>query len=95
MPFKGVCLDGYEQMAVEFEDKSSFVDWQLSMMAIKAEAHCIVLACDHRQANLTMEDVRAIRNWIRRVNEMVQASTPVLPTILTARDTFADTIEDG
>jgi hypothetical protein len=26
---------------------------------------------------------------------MVQAGTPVLPTILTATDTFADTIEDG
>ena len=80
-------------MMVEFDDSSGFHNWQQSMEAIKQEASRIVAANEDTE-NIRMEDVHAVRNWIRRVDEMVEARTPVLPSILRERNTFAEAIKD-
>ena len=93
MTYKGVCIDGDNEVVVEFEDVRRFHIWQQSMAALKQEATCIVAANDDFE-NLTMENIQAVRNWIRRVDEMVEAGTSVLPSILRARNTFAEDIKD-
>jgi hypothetical protein len=93
MTFKGVCLDGNEKVVVEFEDSRGFQIWQQSMTSIKQEAARIVAANDDAE-NLREEDVKAVRNWMRRVDEMVEARTPVLPSVLRAINTFAEAIKD-
>jgi hypothetical protein len=93
MTFKGVCKDGDDELVVEFEDRNKFLIWQQSMTAIKEEAGRIVAENENAE-NLTKEDVNAVRNWIRRVTEMVEANTPVLPSVLRAKDTFAEAINE-
>ena len=93
MTFKGLYLDGEEEIILEFEDSSGFRIWQQSMGSIKQEAARIV-AANEDGGNLTTEDVHAVRNWIRRVDEMVEAPQPVLPSIMRARNTFAEAIKD-
>jgi hypothetical protein len=93
MTFKGLCIDGDESMIVEFEDNTGFQIWQQSMRAIKQEAARIVAASQYPE-NLTMDDVQAVQHWIMRVDEMVQTRKPVLPSILRARNAFAEAIED-
>jgi hypothetical protein len=93
MTFKGIYIDGDQEIILEFEDSSGFQIWQQSMTAIKQEA-AIIVAANEDAESLRMEDVNALRNWIRRVDEMVEARTPVLPSILTARNEFAEAIKN-
>ena len=80
-------------MVVEFEYSSGFQIWQQWMMVFKQEA-ALVVAANGDAGNPRMEDVNSVRNWIRRVDELVEVRTPVLPSVLRARNTFAEAIED-
>ena len=91
MTYKGIYLDGAEPMFLQFEDSVGFQLWEQSMTAIKQEAARII-AFNPEAENLTIEEVYAIRNWIRCVDELVEARTPVLPSILRARISFAEAI---
>jgi hypothetical protein len=64
------------------------------MSAIKQEAARIIAANPDAE-NLTVADVNAIRNWLRSVDAMVEVGTPVSPSILRARISFALAISDS
>jgi hypothetical protein len=95
MTYKVVWCDGAENIGfLEFEDRSGYLIYEQSMRLIKDEAARIVAAANDDVDNLREEDVNAMRNWIRRVDEMVEVRTPVLPSVLRVRNEFAEAIND-
>ncbi len=63
------------------------------MVAIKQEAARIV-EDNPNPKNLSVANVSAIRIWLRHVDAVVVAGTPVLPSILTTRNEFDQAISD-
>ena len=91
MTYKGLYIDGEETMILYFEDMVQFQVWEQSMTVVKQEASRMVAAAPDA-TNLSVNDVASIRKWLDGVSEMVEASTPMLPSILKARVNFAETI---
>eukprot|EP00978_Attheya_sp_CCMP212_P022725 scaffold68194_cov58-Attheya_sp.AAC.12 len=75
-------------MFLQFEDSEWFHTWEECMNAIKAEAARIV-ASIHDADNLSVPNVAATRIWIQTVDAVVEVGQEVLPSILTARNSFA------
>jgi hypothetical protein len=94
MTFIATYIDGEETMVVEFEDRAGYFNWQTSMSAIKQEVDRIVDA-NSDAANQSIAQVDALRNWLRCVDAMVEAGTPVAPSILRVRIEFAEAISDS
>ena len=93
MPYKGIVLgrDGVETMYLQFDDRDCFLRWQQTMTNLNQEADRIIASNPEGQ-NLTSADVNALRDWIRQVDELVAAQTPVLPDILRTRISFTEAI---
>jgi hypothetical protein len=91
MTYKGLYIDGEETMVLTFEDMVKFQVWERSMTVVKQEASRMVAAAPDA-TKLSANDVATIRKWLDGVSEMVEAGTPMLPSILKARVNFAETI---
>eukprot|EP00978_Attheya_sp_CCMP212_P037641 scaffold179330_cov33-Attheya_sp.AAC.2 len=91
MTYPVVYIDGDHTMFLQFEDSEWFHAWEECMDAIKAEAARIV-ASIHDVHNLSVSNVAAIRIWIQTVDAVVEVGQDVLPSILSARNSFAQTI---
>jgi hypothetical protein len=84
-------MDGEDTIGLQFEDIAGLRRWENSMTAIKQEAARIVDAAPD-PAKLSVTDIAAISKWVNGVTAMVEAGTPVLPSILKARIDFAECI---
>ena len=90
MTFKGTYYFGvYEELAFEFEDEATFLIWERSMDQLQQELPLLVTTGDNGEY-LRSEDLRYVRNWIRRVDEIEEANQPVVPSILMFRNAFVE-----
>lgn len=87
MTYTGLYIDGEQTMVIKFGDEQGFHRWNAIIDEIKEEAARIIAECPDSD-NLTMANVQAIRTWLERVDAMVGAGTPVIPSILSARNNF-------
>jgi hypothetical protein len=94
MTYKTLYIDGEETMMLEFESIASYNRWAQTMSAIKQEADNIIAANPDKN-NLSIADVKAIRNWLKQVDALVEARTPVSPSILKATISFREAISDS
>ena len=94
MPCNVIHLDGEEQMLLQFENKEVYLEWQRLIGAIKQEAARIISA--YLESNdIGIEGEDAIRCWLRSVDAMVEAHTPVPPSIMRARVDLAGAVGDN
>jgi hypothetical protein len=91
MAYKGMYLDGDQPMVVQFPDQAGFVSWAATIKEIKDEAARIIAECPDTD-HLTGDNIQAIRIWLQRIDAMVKAGTPVIPSILSARNNFVTAI---
>ena len=84
MPYNVIHLDGKEQMLLQFENGEGYLRWQRLIGAIKQEAARIIAAYPDTD-DMSIEGVDTIRCWLRSVDAMVEAHTPVPPSIMRAR----------
>jgi hypothetical protein len=94
MTYTAFCMDGEETMVLHFEDRPKFDKWAKSMTMVKEQAARIIAVAPDPK-NLCLLDREDIRNWLHHVNFMVNAGTPMLPSILKARINFAETIKNA
>jgi hypothetical protein len=87
MTYKGIYVDGDNTVAIQFIDQEAFLKWEVNNHEIKVEATRIISECPDTKF-LTAAHVEAIRTWLQHVNAMVEAGTPVLPSILSAANDF-------
>eukprot|EP00978_Attheya_sp_CCMP212_P045074 scaffold332752_cov28-Attheya_sp.AAC.1 len=87
MTYTAMYIDGEQTMVIKFGDQVGYLRWEGTICEIKAEAARIITECPDSD-NLTTANVQAIRIWIKRVDAMVEAGRPVVPSILSARNNF-------
>eukprot|EP00978_Attheya_sp_CCMP212_P011421 scaffold28196_cov55-Attheya_sp.AAC.2 len=93
MTYMVVYMDGDQTMALRFTDEAGFLRWEAINHEIKDEASRIIAECPCPE-HLTPVNVQAIRIWLQHIDAMVEAGTPVLPSILSAMDNFVRVIAD-
>jgi hypothetical protein len=91
MTYTAMYIDGEQTMVIKFGDQAGYLRWEGTIREIKAEAARIITECPDSD-NLTTANVQAIRIWINRVDAMVEAGRPVVPSILSARINFVRVI---
>jgi hypothetical protein len=93
MTYNALYMDGMEAVIIHFVNQDFFRKWEQSMEAIKDEAARIsAVAAAGDQDHISIAIVASIRNWLRAVDAMVDAGQPVLPSIVSARASFAEAI---
>eukprot|EP00978_Attheya_sp_CCMP212_P002639 scaffold5374_cov37-Attheya_sp.AAC.1 len=91
MTYTAMYIDGEQTMVIKFGDQAGYLKWEGTIREIKAEAARIITECPDSD-NLTTANVQAIRIWIKRVDAMVEAGRPVIPSILSSRNNFVRVI---
>ena len=91
MTYNVVYMDGDRTIRLSFIDQRAFLRWEECMAAIKLEAARIV-EDNPNPEDLSVANVPAIRIWLMHVDAMREAGMSVLPSILTARNSFAQAI---
>eukprot|EP00978_Attheya_sp_CCMP212_P001196 scaffold2505_cov63-Attheya_sp.AAC.1 len=93
MVYTGVYMDGELRLIIKFADQPDFLRWKVSMDEIREECNHIIAECSDPN-NLPANNVQAIRVWLDRVDSLVDAGRPVLPSVLYARNRFVEAIAD-
>eukprot|EP00978_Attheya_sp_CCMP212_P023007 scaffold69613_cov58-Attheya_sp.AAC.2 len=93
MTYMAVCIDGNKTMTVTFGDQDEFLRWRAIIDEIKDAAAGIIAKCPDPEYQ-TETNVHAMHSWLTHVDAMMEAGTPVLPSILSARDDFMEVIAD-
>eukprot|EP00978_Attheya_sp_CCMP212_P019909 scaffold56522_cov59-Attheya_sp.AAC.7 len=91
MTYNVVYMDGDHTITLSFIDQRAYLRWNACMAAIKQKAACIV-EDNSNPEDLLVANVPAIRIWITHVDAMMEAGMSVLPSILIARNLFAQAI---
>jgi hypothetical protein len=91
MTFNTLYLDGATPMRIPFPDQAAFIIWEVSMSKVKEEAERIVTE-NPKPNHRTKVNLQAIRKWLTNVDALINSGTPMLPSILSARQTFLDVV---
>ena len=91
MAFNTLYFDGATPMRIAFSDRAAFVRWELHMSEIKQEASRIVTE-NPKPHHKSDDNARAIQKWLKKVDAFIETGTPVLPSILSARQTFIEVV---
>jgi hypothetical protein len=92
MAFNTLYFDGATPtMRIAFPDIAAFVRWELHVSKIKQEAARIVTE-NPKPHHKSDDNVWAIHKWLKKVDAFIESGTPVLPSILSARQTFIEVV---
>eukprot|EP00978_Attheya_sp_CCMP212_P034007 scaffold140367_cov54-Attheya_sp.AAC.4 len=91
--YNAIYMDGEEVMYVQFQNCEEYDAWHQCIDALKVEASRIIAAYPDPD-EILVAGAAAIRNLILHVDAMVEARMPVIPSVLRARNNFADLIRE-
>eukprot|EP00978_Attheya_sp_CCMP212_P002811 scaffold5777_cov66-Attheya_sp.AAC.3 len=93
MTYNVVYMGGFHMINLHLLDQRAFLLWNECMAAIKEQEAAHIVEDNPNPEDLSVANVFAICIWLRHVDAVVEGGTPVLPSILTMRNAFAQAIE--
>eukprot|EP00978_Attheya_sp_CCMP212_P019152 scaffold53329_cov63-Attheya_sp.AAC.1 len=74
-------INPWRHQTIMFADQPDLLRWKVSMDEIREECNRIIAECSDPN-NLPANNVQAIRVWLDRVDSIVDAGRPVLPSAI-------------